>query len=33
MINLLEIMAYLIIGTVAIAWAASWLLKHLGPRK
>jgi len=31
--SLLEVMLYLTLGTVAIALAAGWLLKHFGPRK
>lgn len=33
LIHLLEIMAYLILGTVGIALLAGWLLRHFGPRK
>ncbi len=31
--NLLEVMAYLVVGTLAIAVFAGWLLKRFGPRK
>jgi hypothetical protein len=31
--SLLEVMAYLTLGTLAIALAAGWLLKRFGPRK
>lgn len=31
--NLLEVMAYLVLGTTAIALGAGWLLKRFGPRK
>ena len=31
--GLLEVTVYLILGTVAIALAAGWLLKRFGPRE
>ena len=31
--GLLEVMAYLTLGTIVIALAAGWLLKRFGPRK
>jgi hypothetical protein len=31
--NLLEVMAYLILGTLAIALLAGWILKRFGPPK
>jgi hypothetical protein len=31
--NLLEVMLYLIGGTIAIAVLAGWVLRRLGPRK
>jgi hypothetical protein len=31
--NELEVMAYLILGTVGIALFAGWLLRRFGPRK
>jgi hypothetical protein len=31
--NLLEVMAYLIGGTIVIALLAGWALKRFGPRK
>jgi hypothetical protein len=32
-VKTLEVMAYLIVGTVGIALFAGWLLKRFGPRK
>jgi hypothetical protein len=29
----LEVVAYLVVGTLTIAVAAGWLLKRFGPRK
>jgi len=31
--GLLEVMVYLLLGTIAIALAAGWLLKRFGPRE
>jgi hypothetical protein len=31
--NLLKVMAYLILGTVAIALFAGWILRRFGPPK
>jgi hypothetical protein len=31
--NLLQVMAYLIVGTVGITLLGGWVLKRFGPRK
>jgi hypothetical protein len=32
-VNLLKVLAYLILGTISIAWLAGWALKRFGPPK
>lgn len=32
-INLLKVLGYLILGTIAIVLLAGWVLKRFGPRK
>jgi hypothetical protein len=33
LINLLQVVAYLVLGTVGIVLVAAWMLKHFGPPK
>jgi hypothetical protein len=33
LVNLLKVVAYLIVGTIGIAWLAGWALKRFGPPK
>jgi hypothetical protein len=32
-VNELKVVAYLIVGTISIAWLAGWALKRIGPPK